>query len=191
MRDDRRKWPAVQSETGPNVVHNGISVRQIALTRQTVLSGAFEDCMPLSGMNAAVGGGSDIAVEESYVLRQRRDRILVVNGPAVLDGWNEKHNVAVSDMTAAYAVIELSGEKAVQLIATGTEFNTQLESSSVSRLWHGFGILLYRCGNDETYRMHVRSAFLSSVLEMVDRQIDALSEIWMEDGTSDTLVNLS
>lgn len=191
MRDDRSKWPAVQSETVPDVEHSGISVRQIALLRQTVVSGAFEDCMALSGMNTSVGGGSDIAVGESYVLRQRRDRILVVNGPAVLDGWNDKHNVAVSDMTAAYAVIELSGGKAEQLIATGTEFDTQLVSPSVSRLWHGFGILLYRYGDGDTYRMHVRSAFLTSVLEMIDRQIDALSEIWMKDRTSGALVNLS
>lgn len=189
MRDDRNKWPAAIPSARPALIRDGISVQQVSVTRQTILSGGYEDCLKLSGLNIAFGGGSEKAVGETYALRQRRDRILLVNGPAMADGWHSEQNVAVSDMTAAYAIIELSGGRVEQLIATGTEFIGNGVSPSVSRLWHSFGVLLYRYGVEDTYRMHIRSAFLDSAWEMLERQISGLTKLWAEDTIADVMAN--
>ncbi|WP_299590486.1 hypothetical protein [uncultured Tateyamaria sp.] len=180
MRDDRNRWPATVGSERPNLVRDTISIRHVSPARQTVISGNFEDCLTLSGLETAVGGGSDFASGETYALRQRRDRIVVVNGPDITDGWHSAHNVAVSDMTSAYSVIEMTGARVEQLIATGTEFNGDHASASVSRLWHGFGVLLYRHGAKDVFRLHVRSALAEAVWDMFERQIDSLASMWAD-----------
>ena len=184
MRDDRHKWPTALGVERPDLVQNQITLRVVPVRRQTVVSGDIADCLAKSGCKAAVGGGLDIAWGETYCLRQRRDRILVVNGPDLDDGWHSDQNVAVSDMTAAYAIIEIVGAKAEQLIATGTEFIANRPSASTSMLWHGFGVLLYRHGGEHQFRMHVRSPLLDPVWEMLERQIGILSNLWREEETT-------
>lgn len=185
MRDDRHKWPIAFGTERPEIVHKHAALRIVPLERQTVISGNIADCLALSGCEFAIGGGPSIACGETYCLRQRRDRILVVNGADLGDGWHNDQNVAVSDMTNAYSVIELLGAKVEQIIATGTEFAADHPSTSTSILWHGFGILLYRYERDDQFRMHVRSPLLDSVWEMLERQIGVLSTLWdEEDATS-------
>ncbi|WP_299733849.1 hypothetical protein [uncultured Tateyamaria sp.] len=182
MRDDRNKWPVTVESERPNLVRDTVSMRQVSLARQTVISGNFEDCLTLSGLETAVGGGTDFASGDTYALRQRRDRIVMINAPDIADGWHSEHNVAVSDMTSAYSVIEMTGARVEQLVATGTEFNGDHASASVSRLWHGFGILLYRYGDVDVFRMHVRSALADAVWNMLERQIDSLASVWADQG---------
>ncbi|MDO6731878.1 hypothetical protein Q4577_17735 [Marinovum sp. 2_MG-2023] len=174
MRDDRNRWPPLQGDGRAPLFGQGVQAQVIKLQQQTVISGAFNDCLSACGLDTAAGSGPDIATGDTYAVRQRRDRIVVVNGPALTDGWNDKHNVAVSDMTAAYCVISLLGPNAERVIATGTEFDSNLPSPSVSRLWHGFGILLYQHEKPNNYRIHIRSAHLESLWEMLARQISAL-----------------
>ncbi|WP_299506086.1 hypothetical protein [uncultured Roseobacter sp.] len=180
MRDDRNRWPATVESERPNLVRDTISMRYVSPARQTVISGNFEDCLALSGLETAVGGGTGFASGETYALRQRRDRVVVINGPDIADGWHSEHNVAVSDMTSAYSVLEMTGARGEQLIATGTEFNGDRASASVSRLWHGFGILLYRYGAEDVFRLHVRSALADAVWDMLERQIDSLANVWAD-----------
>lgn len=182
MRDDRHKWPTVLGAERPHLVQNNIALRIVPIKRQTAISGDIADCLMVSGCKTAVGGEPDIAKAGTYCLRQRRDRVLVVNGPELADGWHADRNVAVSDMTAAYSIIELVGLGAEQLIATGTEFATNRPSASTSRLWHGFGVLLYRHERNDQFRMHVRSPLLDSVWDMLERQIGILSDLWEEEG---------
>lgn len=185
MRDDRHKWPLALGTERPDIVQKNIALRIVPVLRQTVISGDIADCLEMSGCASAIGGGPDIAQGGTYCLRQRRDRVLVVNGPALADGWHTDQNVAISDMTAAYSVIELVGLGAEQLIATGTEFAANRPSASTSRLWHGFGVLLYRYGRNDQFRMHVRSPLLDSVWDTLERQVAILSDLWKEeDATS-------
>ncbi|WP_136440889.1 hypothetical protein [Pacificoceanicola onchidii] len=184
MRDDRHKWPAIPGTGRPDLVREGISLRLVTAPRQTVISGAVSDCLALCGLSAAIGGGPDMAQGQTYCLRQRRDRILVVGGPDIADGWHSDLNVAVSDMTSAYSVIEMAGERVEQIIRTGTEFDGMQRSASTSRLWHGYGVLLYRYGRDDQFRMHVRSPLLDPVWDMLERQINVLSGLWAEEAAS-------
>ncbi|WP_282095100.1 hypothetical protein [Epibacterium ulvae] len=175
MRDDRSKWPAVLGRERPSLSGVGIEVHMLDVGRQTVISGALNNCLSICGADIATKGGTEIASDDFYAVRQRRDRILVVNGPALPDGWHVSESVAVSDMSSAYAVLSISGPNAERLIATGTEFVGNMPSPSVSRLWHGFGVLLYRHNQLQTYRMHVRAALVDAVWEMLDRQIVTLT----------------
>lgn len=175
MRDDRNKWPLALGQERPNLIGADVTAQVIRIERQTVISGMISNCLSICGVEKATEGGQDIATGEAYALRQRRDRILVVNGPALDDGWHADEQVAVSDMSAAYAVVSLSGSNAERVIATGTEFDSRLPSPSVSRLWHGFGMLLYQHGSADAYRIHIRSAHLEALWEMLERQFTALS----------------
>ena len=187
MRDDRKKWPPLQGDERAPLAGTGVQAQVIKLERQTVISGAFKDCLAICGLDAATGGAPIIATGDSYAIRQRRDRIVVVGGRALADGWNDTHHVAVSDMTAAYSVISLSGPHAERIIATGTEFDSSLPSASASRLWHGFGILLYQYERPDSYRIHVRTAHLESLWEMLNRQTIALSGLFDEHAAYDQL----
>lgn len=177
MRDDRNKWPPLSGHERTNLTGENVDVRLVQVGRQTVISGAVGDCLSLCGAEHAVTGEPKPASGDFYALRQRRDRLLVVNGPALVDGWNSDFNVAVSDMTAAYVVISLTGPNVEQVIATGTEIASGPPSPSVSRLWHGFGILIYKHTSNDAYRMHVRTAHLEAVWEMIDRQVSALAGV--------------
>ncbi|WP_299949637.1 hypothetical protein [uncultured Ruegeria sp.] len=174
MRDDRHKWSPALGHARPALTAENIEVGVVTLKRQTVISGALNDCLAACGIDAATAGGTEMAVGDAYALRQRRDRLLVVNAPGLSDGWHVDRNIAVSDFSAAYAVISLAGSNAERLIATGTEFVGDAPSPSVSRLWHGFGTLLYRHNQPQSYRMHVRAAHVEAVWEMIRRQVSAL-----------------
>lgn len=188
MRDDKHKWPAALGADRPALVSRYVTAEVTAVHLQTVLSGNVADCLKLCGEEIAVGGGADVASGTSYALRQRRDRIVVINGQSLTDGWDSDANVAVSDMSAAYAVVSLVGPGAVNVISTGTEFYPEMVSPSVSRIWHGFGILLYRFESPNCYRLHVRTAQLEAVWEMLERQISGLSPLWENEAPSNPVV---
>ena len=97
MRDDRHKWPLALGVERPDLVQKNIALRIVPIERQTVISGDIVDCLEKCGCKTAVGGGPDIAQGGIYCLRQRRDRVLVVNGPELGDGWHSDQNVAVTE----------------------------------------------------------------------------------------------
>lgn len=188
MRDDKHKWPAALGSDRPALSRRHVNAEIINIHRQTVLSGNVADCLKLCGLANAVGGGTDVASGEGYALRQRRDRIVLVNGDTLADGWHADANVAVSDMSAAYAVVSLSGQGAENVISTGTEFYPEMVSPSVSRIWHGFGVLLYRFESPNSYRLHIRTAQLEALWEMLVRQISGLSPLWENEAPSNPVV---
>jgi|GEM_PF-1031098 len=173
MRDDRHRWPAAGGPDRPPLIGRDVAASLIRLPRQTVLSGPYTACMSLAAVTTPAVGGDSAATGDHYAIRQRRDRVLVVGGTAIDDGWHPDPGIAVSDMTAAYAVIELAGPGVQRVIASGTEFVAG--SRSAARLWHGFSCLLYRHG--DSYRLHIRSAHLDAAWQMLDRQFGLLARM--------------
>ncbi len=177
MRDDRNSWPAAKGLSRQDLEGENVIARPVSIDRQTVLSGPYDTMMRFAGLSDAAVGSTDIARGGHYAIRQRRDRILVVGGDELGEGWSEQHGIAVTDMTAAYAVIDLDGPNAERVISTGTEYSLSHPSPSAARIWHGLSCLLYRYEKDDGFRLHVRSAQAEAAWDMLQRQFELTSKL--------------
>lgn len=159
MRDDRTKWPPAGTSAGMLQL-NGCRLSPVHPKRQTLVSGAGLS----SRFDGPFLGWPDIADTDTYVLSLRRDRILIVNGPAQQDGWDSARNLAISDFTDGYAVFDLQGPAAFAVLRRGTEITLETPSRSVARLLFGLGVLVYRFGQEDGFRLHVARAHRDALL---------------------------
>ncbi|HHB81235.1 MAG TPA: hypothetical protein ENK83_05755, partial [Aliiroseovarius sp.] len=114
MRDDSGRWTMVDTSAvalnGP-----GIALRPVHLARQMLVSGVGAPRHFQADLGAAVGW-PEPAKGAGYVVSLRRDRVLLVNGPALVDGWDTGAGLAVSDMSGAYAVFDLEGPRIGEIL---------------------------------------------------------------------------
>lgn len=162
MRDDSAKWAPAQGQEREPVSANGSRLALIQPDRQTLISGPFGQALTLVGLDSAVSWPTP-ASSDTYACRLRRDRILVINGPDLPDGWNDELGLAVSTMTDGYAVLELEGPNAMTVLRRGTEISIQEPSASVARRFFGYPVLIYGFKTDERFRIHVPRAFLDGL----------------------------
>ena len=173
MRNDSDRWqPAGEALAG--FAGPGVTVTPVQGRRQTLISG------PVAGALAAVGltrahGWPEVVAAAPYALRLRRDRVLVVDGPALPAGWDAQAGLAVSDMSDGLHIIEISGEKAFDLIRAGTEISRADASASVVRLLAGHEVALYFHGGGDRLRLHV-SAPEAPALMLWLRRVAGLAE---------------
>ncbi len=152
MRDDRMKWAPAGRELA---TFEGDGFRFQCVTMQSQALVSASDI--LTRMPDALGW-PDVICGQSYVLSLRRDRVLVVNGPFVQDGWDSELSQAVSDVTDALTVFEISGPNTLALMRRGAEISFEAPSRSASRLLFGFGVFAYRYESHDTVRVHVNHA---------------------------------
>lgn len=88
MRDDRHRWTPQSAHFDPIMI-GAVTLQEIKLNRQIMVSGpAVRDTFgPATGWPAVVSG-------DSYTLSLRRDRVLIVNGPAMAAGWDAAQDQA-------------------------------------------------------------------------------------------------
>lgn len=187
MRDDRLRWPPVTDFQDAAIVAPHVTVTSHILDRQVIISGQIEACLAASGCAEAFGGDRVVS-GQTYALRLRRDRILVVNGGAHSDGWHKDHGIAISDLTSGICVFELLGPAARAVINSGTEYMTDAGSASVSHIWHGNACQIYRYEDDSRFRIHVGHAYGQSVWEMFERQFAAVAVLSGNRKTNDEVV---
>ncbi|MEM7209099.1 MAG: hypothetical protein AAF434_14850 [Pseudomonadota bacterium] len=149
MRDDRHRWPATADFNAP-IDLGSATLTPVPLTRQTLVSGPDVRAQ----INQALIGWPDIVENDSYAIACRRDRIMRINGPDAREGWDAANNQAISDASDAYAVFDLTGTDAMDLLKRGAEISLQSPSKSVARILFGLGVFLYRVG-DKVFRLHV------------------------------------
>ena len=99
--------------------------------------------------------GAGAKASATYALAMRRDRMLVVNGPMLQDGWHDS-GYAVSDMSSAHVAFEFEGSATMDLLSRGTEIDFNNKSAGVARRFRDLDILLYqaklRCCSAFAYR---------------------------------------
>lgn len=173
MRDDTERWREPRIAREHEISRERVMLRRIFPGRQTLISGPRAAAMTLAAASGVVAW-PDIATGEAFSLSLRRDRLLAINGGPFTMGWNAAEGLAISDMTSGYSVFELSGQGAMGVLATGTEIALGQPSASTLRLWHGFGIILYRYCEAERYRIHVGAGFTEAFFETILAQISAL-----------------
>ncbi|MEO0372819.1 MAG: hypothetical protein AAF231_15290 [Pseudomonadota bacterium] len=153
MRDDSQRWAPPRDRT-VEISAPGVRLRALDITRLTLISGR----RACDATDLPFAAWPDLTSGDSYAIVLRRDRILEVNGPERPDGWDSKACLAISDATAAYCSVELSGPNAHALLNRGTDLDLATPSRSAARLLFGLGVFLYRHDGADTYRIHTGTA---------------------------------
>ena len=174
MRDDSRRWPEFNLDKAP-VKLGDVILSSAKVARQTVISGPLENALKLCGLEKAQGW-PDVVTEETYALRLRRDRILVVNGPPLEDGWHAEHGLAVSDMSGGLVVFEIDGPGALPILRRGTEINVNEPSLSVTRRLWGHATEIYRYQGNNRLRLHVPVSLSFSLRAAIVGQSPTVNE---------------
>ena len=172
MRDDSDKWDAPDALTGPHA-ENGVVLTPVSLTRQTLISGP----RVLSRPDWPIVTWPDIAPTAPYALSMRRDRVLLIEGPDMPDGWNGETERAISDASDAYAVFDISGDRAFEVLQRGAELRLDSDSKSVARLLFGFGVFLYRVNTADRFRIHVPSSQAGSLVCALKPALSAIGNL--------------
>ena len=177
MRDDRDRLPAAIGQGRPVIKGRDLAIEIESQPRQTIISGPYAAALAYAGLDMPAVGSGDVAQGESYAVRLRRDRILVVGGPLLENGWVPSAEVAISDMSQGYAVLTLNGAGALPMLQTGTEYEFTSSSGSASRLWNGYPCLMYRFAVPTQFRLHVPTAYLDAIWDMLVRQAALLQPL--------------
>jgi hypothetical protein len=152
MRNDTGNWTAIPALDVPQGTAD-FTFQAATLLRQTMVSGTSV----LRNFSKACGpamGWPDIALGGGYCIALRRDRVLLVNGPELADGWHAEAGHAVSDMTGGYAVFEIWGERAIEGLKRGADLNPAIPSRSALRRFGGLDVILYRFEEQSRFRLH-------------------------------------
>ncbi|MCZ4351221.1 hypothetical protein O4H61_01695 [Roseovarius aestuarii] len=162
MRDDSQRWDA---PLPPDYAHSakGITLTRTTLARQVVVSGP----RVLTQIEGPVAEWPGIVTGQSYALCLRTDRVLLVNGPPLSEGWHEGTDQAVSDASDAYAVVDISGPRSLEVLTRGAELSLQHPSKSVARLLFGLGVFLYRHDSEDRFRIHVPSSQADALIQSI------------------------
>lgn len=166
MRDDSGKWDA-PPDFSAALTGDGVTVRRVTPKRQVLISAT-----DVLARHPGALGWPDIGTGGSYVLCLRRDRVLEVNGPARAEGWDGVQ--AVSEVTDAFAAVQIDGPQALALCRRGAELPADRPSRSVSRTMFGFGALLYRWERKDRLRLHVPRAHAQALWQLLAAHLEQL-----------------
>lgn len=169
MRDDRNRWDAPNSLAGVHT-DNGITLTLVLLPRQMLISGS----QVLGKTDWPIVGWPDIAPTAPYALAVRRDRLVLIDGPDIAEGWHQDTGCAISEASDAYAVFDLSGDRGFEVLQRGAELRLDMASRSVARLLFGLGVLLYRVDKGDRFRIHVASSQAEALLKSPKLAIGAV-----------------
>ena len=173
MRNDNLRW-AVPVEHKVLEL-SGLTIRQIKPERMTVISGPFRAITKATGIDRTFGW-PEVLDGDTYMLRLRRDRVLVVDGPDLADGWNAELGLAISDMTGGYAVFEIEGAEALAFLRRGASVDVRTPSPSVNRLFHGLAAMIYTWRDQSRFRIHVASHMQEAFWTLARNLAGAASE---------------
>ncbi|MCK0151388.1 hypothetical protein MWU54_15205 [Marivita sp. S6314] len=159
MRDDRNKW-AASGTLGDGFEIGDVVVSRVRVSRQLLVSGP----RVRTQIDVPTVGWPEICEATTYALSLRRDRVLVVNGDPVEDGWDDATSQARSDASDLYSVFDLSGRDAFNVVKRGTEISMESPSRSVLRRFFGLQVMLYRVQAEDRFRLHVARASEDALL---------------------------
>lgn len=160
MRDDTARW----DPPGPlSYTSEVLTIAEVVVSAQYWVSGTdvlarFRDqliCWP------------DIATGGSYALSLRRDRVLLVGETDLTPGFTANTGLAVTDVSDAYQVIDLSGPQALERLRHGVELSLAQPSASVTRRAFGAEVMIYRFGDADRYRIHAARGVMQSVFRQL------------------------
>ncbi len=187
MRDDRNKWPSpvlndatrgdatrgepTSAET-ETVSGLNITLSRIKLQRQVWVSGtsALQRFKCHSWPSITPG----FKQAQAYSVCLRRDRVLLVNGTLMKDGWDAQLDLAITEVSDSYYVFKLVGENSLAVLRRGTEISLTTPSASAMRKLFGYDVVLYRTAEIE-FCLHIDRANAESFWAHLVESIDNLA----------------
>lgn len=156
MRNDTHRWspPAPLSRTADDV-----ALTEITGLTQHIVSGTDV----LAHFADKLIGWPDVIAPDSYALSMRRDRVLLVGQANLPIGFAPDTGFAVTDMSDAYTVIDLTGPDAFALLRMGAEIRLDQPSRSVVRQLFGCDVLLCCLADAPGFRLHLPRAHAQSL----------------------------
>lgn len=160
MRNDSARWDA----PGPlRFSSDDLTIQDVTLPKQTWVSGTDV----LARYKDQLVTWPTVVTAETYALSLRRDRVLLIGETDLAEGYSAETRLAVSDVSDAYQVIDISGPAAFQRLCHGAELNLEAHSASVMRRAFGADVMLYRHGHTTNFRLHVARALMQSVFRQL------------------------
>ncbi len=164
MHDVTGRWPDPRQM--PNrILRDGLSILPMPARAMTLISGPMPAALAACGQARAWGWPEPVP-DGPVALALRRDRILMLGGPRLAEGWDAERGLAVSVMDGAWSGLMLGGRHAFDLLRMGTEIWLDRPSASVARLFLGIEVILWHSAEEE-FRMIVptpRAAFIWQAL---------------------------
>jgi sarcosine oxidase gamma subunit len=170
MRDLTSSWPRVPDWTRAELDQNGITVRTVEVGPQHLVSGNLAGFTARAGLPDQDAGAFATVSGERYALRIARDRMLVVNGPAVaMDaGWHED-GYAVTDVSAMYHVFEIEGDGIAALLGEAMFIDPDLQSPSAATMFAGQGAIVYY--RDRRLLVHIDRGFAPFLWQWLEARV--------------------
>lgn len=158
MRNDNHRWDAPGELA---VKTDGLTVAPVKGLRQTLVSGLDV----LAKYYDHLITWPDVAEGESYALSLRRDRILIIGETDLRPGFDAAKGWAVSDLSDGYAVFDLYGPRAFEVLRRGAELRIDQPSRSVARRLFSFDVVLYQSEKEGNFRIHVSRSFGQALVQ--------------------------
>lgn len=143
---------AFWSEAPANLTGPGLTVSVLPPVPQMMVSGDLPGFLARHALPPAVGLLANVTGDR-FALRLARNRMLVVglDLPPEAMGWVD--GCALSPMTGALAVVEITGPDAMALYARGTAVDASTASPSAALVFAGVSVIA--CRHDDALRLHL------------------------------------
>lgn len=153
MAEYERIWAKVPEVEQQHI--EGLTIRKVIGLWQYMVSGDLKAAATRAGVNADGVGVLGLASGSRYSVRLARDRLLVVSDEPDLfaQGWSDE-GYAVSGMSAALEVLELSGPLSQEIVKRATMLNHVSFSPCAVTLFAGVTTSVYRYGDPADLRLH-------------------------------------
>lgn len=160
MRNDTMRWRSPSVDTQSWML-NGAMLQRVTGLRQSLVSGA-------GVVGDATVGWPDVAQGNAYAFAIRRDRAIQVGGPGRDAGWDPDAQTATSDVSDLYAVFDLFGDTAFDILRRGTELSLKTPSRGTARSLFGLPVFLYRIDTPVRFRIHVEHGFGEALIQYIE-----------------------
>ncbi|NGN40406.1 hypothetical protein G6N74_04960 [Mesorhizobium sp. CGMCC 1.15528] len=153
---EQRNWQRLPDRETKTLDVGVLHARNVTGLSQYLISGATGDLTSRLDVSSEGVGALGLASGARYTVRLARDRILAVSVDElpVESGWHVS-GCAVSRMTGALEVFEISGTACDELVKRGTTLSLSGSSRSAATLFAGISALLYRYQDQDRIRVHV------------------------------------
>lgn len=161
---DRSAFWTAPAVYGQGVDFADLQVRLLPVIPQIMISGDLEAGLARFGLQESLGLLGQTAGAR-YALRLARGRALVVGADleAAQGGWQD--GVALTPMTGALAVLEITGAQAMELVARASAVDLRLASPCAALSFAGVTSILYR--HEEALRLHLDAGLVPYMLDWI------------------------
>jgi hypothetical protein len=170
MRNLAEKWAVVPDWQTATIEGRGFSIKSVSGLNQLLVSGDLEAWNRKAGFASSGVGAFGVAAGNPYAVRIARDRILAVSTQSfdIAAGWHD--GVAVTEVSAALHVFEISGPSLADLVSQAVTVDPRNAGPSAALSFGGANASAYYHESTQVLRVHIDrglASYLWSWLENI------------------------